>query len=917
MSEKVDLTNCDREPIHIPGSIQPHGALLVMDVDQRIIQASENAGRLLRCGEQIAVGMMLNSVIDKEDAANILQRVKAGSLHARPIYLGVIRTADQGLSFDAIVHGTADRFILELEPTDQRQSVHSEDLYRLVQTATVEFDAAESTDATLKSLALHVRQITGFDRVMVYRFDADWNGEVVAEEKRNDLEPFYGLHYPASDIPKQARELYTKNWLRFIADRDYTPSMIVPVLDPRSQQPFDMSFCVLRSVSPIHLEYLRNMGVGASMSISLVREGALWGLVACHHCTPRRVPYNIRTACELLGQVISLQATARERREVEVDMRRKRAAIEKIIQRMEVGPGYSKSLIGGADELLGLVQCGGAAVVIENEVTRVGQTPGENDIRELARRLRESGKEIFATEHLAAFIGQAKMDPVASGMLALSLTRYGHRSVMWFRPELIRTINWAGDPAKTIRKGDGDEVRLSPRGSFALWAETVRGRSIAWMPPELAAAEALRQAMAAKLLAHTDEVDLHNRSLRRTTTQTEQMLESERAARNEAERINRMKDDFVATLSHELRTPLTAIQGWAQLLRGAHRSMEDLDEGLEIIERNARAQGQMVEDLLDVSRITSGKLRLDVQPVELPKVVESAIATVQVAASAKDIRIQKMLDPMLGVTVTGDPQRLQQVLWNLLTNATKFTPRGGRIRVELRRVNSHVEINIVDSGEGISPDFLPHVFDRFRQADASYSRKHGGLGLGLAIVRNLVEMHGGTVSAESAGAGQGSTFTVSLPVRAVVANDHGDSHPLRSSGFIEAERVRLTGAKVLVVDDEPDTRELVRRILMEGDANVTTAASCPQAISILQTHRFDVLVSDIGMPGADGYQLIRELREIESQQNIPKMPAIALTAYARAEDRRKIMLAGFQMHLAKPVDPSELLAVVASLAGRV
>ena len=268
-------------------------------------------------------------------------------------------------------------------------------------------------------------------------------------------------------------------------------------------------------------------------------------------------------------------------------------------------------------------------MVVENEVTRIGQTPGEADILNLARRLRESGHELYASDDVRSFIGQAKMDPVASGLLAISLTRYGHRSVMWFRPEQVRTVNWAGDPAKSIVKGDGDDVRLSPRGSFALWKQTVSGRSVAWTAAEEAAALQFRQAMLAKLLAYTDAVDLHNRTLRRARDEKEQQLETERAARSEAERINRMKDEFVATLSHELRTPLTAIQGWAQILRAPRRSQVDMKEGLEIIERNARAQTQMVEDLLDVSRITSGKLRLDVQTVNLPTVVEAAITTVQ------------------------------------------------------------------------------------------------------------------------------------------------------------------------------------------------------------------------------------------------------------------------------------------------
>ncbi|MGN6726767.1 MAG: ATP-binding protein [Tepidisphaeraceae bacterium] len=915
MANTIDLTNCDREPIHIPGSIQPHGALLVLNTQFIVVQASQNAGALLGETAVPVVGAALDALINRDDAVEIRRRVMDGTLQVHPVYAGVVRSQAGGEFFDAIVHATGGRVVLELEPSPSSQPSGPDDLYRMVQTAIVKLRSARTTAETLHVIAKCVREITGFDRVMVYRFDDEWNGEVVAEERREELEPFLGLHYPASDIPKQARELYRKNWLRFIADRDYLASPILPEADPDSGQPLDMSFCVLRSVSPIHIEYLRNMQVGASMSISLVRDNQLWGLVACHHYSPRRVPFSVRTACELLGQVMSLEAAARERAELEADVRSKSDRIERIIERMDVGERFAQSLVHSGDDLLHLMNCGGAAVVVENEVTRIGQTPGEADILNLARRLRESGHELYASDDVRSFIGQAKMDPVASGLLAISLTRYGHRSVMWFRPEQIRTVNWAGDPAKSIVKGDGDDVRLSPRGSFALWKQTVSGRSVAWTAAEEAAALQFRQAMLAKLLAYTDAVDLHNRTLRRARDEKEQQLETERAARSEAERINRMKDEFVATLSHELRTPLTAIQGWAQILRAPRRSQVDMKEGLEIIERNARAQTQMVEDLLDVSRITSGKLRLDVQTVNLPTVVEAAITTVQVAASIKDIRIQKVLDQMSGVAVTGDPHRLQQVFWNLLSNAVKFTPKGGRIRVELKRVNSHVEVTINDSGEGIPAGFLPHVFDRFRQADATYARKHGGLGLGLAIVRNLVEMHGGTVSADSAGIGKGATFTVTLPVRAV--NTEGASDSTLPDETADDECVKLTGISALVVDDAPDTRELVRLVLDECAVKVETAASCAEAIGKLRDGKFDILISDIGMPEQDGYQLVRLLREHEQRNNLPKMPAIALTAYARAEDRRKIMLAGFQMHIAKPVEPSELIAVVASLVGRV
>jgi light-regulated signal transduction histidine kinase (bacteriophytochrome) len=751
---------------------------------------------------------------------------------------------------------------------------------------------------------------------MVYRFDPEWNGQVIAEEKRNDLEPFLGLHYPASDIPKQARELYTKNWLRFIADRDYTPSPLVPALLSHGQ-PLDLSFSVLRSVSPIHLEYLRNMGVGASMSLSLVSRGKLWGLIACHHYSPRRVPYPVRTACELLAQVMSLQVAERELSEVENETRKSNVAVARVVRAMDPGERFAESLADIGEELLAVVPSGGVAIVDDRHVLRVGQTPGEARILELVDAIGAShaAKDVFESDHVRDLVGGGTLDFVASGVLAIRPTRLGRRWVVWFRGEQVRTVHWAGDPAKTVTKGD--ESRLSPRGSFALWKQTVTGRSTAWTHSDLATVEELRLAMLAKVLAHAEELARRNVELTRTSTEKEQMLDSERAARGEAERLSRMKDEFVATLSHELRTPLTAIQGWAHLLRTTPQTSNSYDEGLEIIERNARAQTQMVEDLLDMSRITAGKLSLDVQPVQLPRVMENAISAVNMAAAAKNIRITKMLDPLLGVSVTGDPNRLQQVLWNLLNNAIKFTPRGGRVTVVLKRVSSHVEMNVSDSGVGIPAQFLPHVFDRFRQADASYARQFGGLGIGLAIVRSLVELHGGTVAVDSPGENLGTTFTVSLPVRAVARPEENEHPTTGVGGTLNCDDLNLGGVKVLVVDDEPDTRELVRRVLSECNVNVTVADCAAAALRTLESRSFDVLVSDIGMPGEDGYSLIRKVRELENRENRSKMPAMALTAYARAQDRQRIMLAGFQVHVAKPVEAAELLATVASLAGRI
>jgi PAS domain S-box-containing protein len=394
------------------------------------------------------------------------------------------------------------------------------------------------------------------------------------------------------------------------------------------------------------------------------------------------------------------------------------------------------------------------------------------------------------------------------------------------------------------------------------------------------------------------------------------LLASERAARAEAERANGMKDDFLATLSHELRTPLNSILGWAQVLKeGA--SEADMQRGFEAVERNARVQAQLIEDLLDMSRITAGTVRLDIQPVDPIPIIEAALDTVRPAAQAKQIRVEKLFDPAAG-PIYGDPSRLQQVVWNLLSNAIKFTPKSGKVQVVLERVNSHIEISVADTGIGIREEFLPFVFDRFRQADASTTRKSGGLGLGLAIVKSLVELHGGSVRVKSAGKGLGTSFSVHLPLSVVHRTGlsgermHPKAPQSESAHFKHSD---LAGLRVLVVDDEADARELIRHVLAACDANVLTASSAAEAVAIVESDRPHVLVSDIGMPDVDGYELLKTIRALGPARG-GSLPAIALTAFARSEDRTRALRAGFLVHVSKPVEPAELVATVASVAGR-
>jgi PAS domain S-box-containing protein len=462
------------------------------------------------------------------------------------------------------------------------------------------------------------------------------------------------------------------------------------------------------------------------------------------------------------------------------------------------------------------------------------------------------------------------------------------------------------DPFETVRLAkDGRRLQLSMTISPIMDASghVIGASKVARdITERKKAEEALKKAM--------EEAETANR-------ERLQLLDSEREARSQAERASRMKDEFLATLSHELRTPLNAVLGWANILRLGKRQGEELIQGLDIIERNARIQAKIIEDLLDMSRIISGKVRLDAQWIEFAAVLNESIETLRSTAQAKGVRLQAMLDLFAG-PIFGDPSRLQQVFWNLLNNAIKFTPKDGKVEVLLKRAGSEVEVTVVDTGEGIAPGFLPYVFDRFQQGDASTTRRHGGLGLGLAIVKELVELHGGTVRVESEGLGKGATFTVRLPLTAAYSEPDKENQLPEAvlPGNQPLPEVSLANIRVLVVDDEIDARDLVKMLLEMAGATVSTAGSASEAMKHILATRPDVLVCDIGMQDEDGYSLIRRLRALEKKEE-GALPAIALSAYARSEDRTKAIRSGFQNHLAKPVEPAELLAVVSSLAGRV
>ncbi|HYC71675.1 MAG TPA: PAS domain S-box protein [Opitutaceae bacterium] len=524
--------------------------------------------------------------------------------------------------------------------------------------------------------------------------------------------------------------------------------------------------------------------------------------------------------------------------------------------------------------------------------------------RDIGQRKRES-----EADSLLAAIVSSSDDAIVSKNLDGIITSWneGARRMFGYAPEEI-----IGRPVLMLLPADrkDEEPRILDRlrrGERIDHFETVRVRKNGEHFPVSLTISPVKDAAGKVIGASKIARDITE--LKRVATEREQFLQGERAARAQAEHANRMKDEFLTTISHELRTPLNAIVGWAEVLKAIAPGHEEVLNGIEVIERNARIQAQLIDDLLDLGRISSGKMTLNVEPVDLAAVVREAIGSVQHAADLKHIVIRTVLSDPSG-RLTGDVKRLRQVVWNLLANAIKFTPAHGRVTVTLARVGSQIALTVADNGRGIAAEFLPYVFERFRQADSSITRQHGGLGIGLALVKQLVELHAGTVRAESPGLGLGATFTVTLPL-AVAHPERLTAGPESGSASAPPGGVDLGGVKVLAVDDDRDSLELLRRILAARNADIRTAASVAQALDIFREFHPDVVLSDIGMPDADGYDLIRRIRGLPRGESVP---AAALTALARAEDRMRALQAGYQTHVAKPVAAAEIVAVVRSLA---
>ena len=727
--ERADLSNCDLEPIHIPASIQPHGLLMVLrEPDLTITQISENVGEYFDRSVDRVLERPLCALLDAAEFAKIRDAVTNGQWEkVNPLRLEV-----GGKPLDGIIHRHAGALILELESTTA--AARSESTQHSLRPALISLQFAQTLQALCDTVVREVRELTGFERAVLYRFHASGAGSVDSESKESFLEPYLHLHYPASDIPKQARELYLKNWLRIIPDARYAPVPIVPTLRPDTRTPLDLSLSVLRSVSPVHLEYLENMGVRASMSISLIVRDRLWGLISCaNHTAPRRIAFELRAACEVLGRLASLQIAAVEEHDAEIARAGRRDIRVALAKALRVGQVLEGAL-ANPTELMSIVNADGVAVLSGSDIQTCGVTPSLAEIDALTDWLEKSNDvNPFSTSSLSSLYPRGnEIADVASGVLTFALPGAARRRVIWFRPERVKKVNWGGDPRKSVEP-DRD-MRIHPRRSFELWKEEVRLQSAPWTIPDLEAAENFRR--------DAVEIDLER-----------QVIREQRAVR--------ARDDLVAVVSHDLRNPLGVIQMQAAILLQTVGSENEefsrrIQTSTDHIQRAVGRMNTLIRDLLDLAKLEAGRFTLQCSRCQMNELIEESLLILRPLAEAKHITLTPDLR---AEAVYADRDRIFQVLSNLVGNAIKFTPERGGINVRAEAVDTEIRVTVSDTGPGIPSDQLANVFDRYWQARRSDQE---GSGLGLFIAKGIVEAHGGKIWTE-ARAGAGATFIFILP----------------------------------------------------------------------------------------------------------------------------------------------------------
>lgn len=934
VADLVSLQSCQLEPIRRLSYIQPHGMLLTLqEPDLTILQASENGPQFLGLTGATLVGQSLQQLFPSAQVRQIVRcTAQLGPEARQSLQLkikinpepqddsgatpGTTCSSGQFRHLQATLHRSSGALLLELEPLDLEQvsPIGPAGLSPRLRAALVNLRQAKGLAGLAQTLAQEIKALTGFDRVMVYQFEVDYSGVVIAESKPSHLESYLGLHYPATDIPPEARELFYQNWLRLIPDVNYSPAAIVPAQHPLTGEVLDLSAIALRGVSSPHIQYLQNMGVAASMTLSLVDEKQLWGLVACHHYSPRYIDHATRTACEFLGQFASLELVHRQ----EQELVRYRTQVKSIQDQMHGAlvrePGLIEQVLrDNAPALLNLVQAQGMAIVLDNQLATVGQTPTQEAIWALVEWLlrQDEPEQLVFTDCLVRLYPHAEqLYPQASGLLAISiLVRQPQRQsyhLLWFRPEQVQTVNWAGKLSDAVTVNPEGELRLCPRQSFKLWQEIVRGKSFPWQPAEIEAAREMRNTLMMAVLEFS---------------QAALELAAERAAI-----ASRAKSQFLAKMSHELRTPLNAILGFTQLMHRDRTLTDEFREHLDIISRSGEHLLALINDVLEMSKIEAGQLMLVDSCFDLHRLLYAIKDMFILKAADRGLELRVERSPDLPRYVCGDEGKLRQILINLLGNAIKFT-FAGHITLRVKGYENptgglpapytlHIEVE--DTGPGIAAQDCEAIFEAFMQTDRG--RYMHGTGLGLSISRQFARLMEGDITVQSL-LGQGSTFTCRVQLTTTEAVDVLPTEALRYVSGLAPEQPAY---RILVVEDNPENCQLLVKLLEAIGFEVCAVENGADAIALYQEWHPHLICMDIQMPQMNGYEATRHIRQLEQQpQSLssashsrpPHTKIIALTANAFAEDQDASLKAGCDDFVAKPFSEAGLLDCIARHLG--
>jgi two-component system, chemotaxis family, sensor kinase Cph1 len=751
--QTINLTNCDREPIHIPGAIQPHGVLLVLEAStMNIIQVSNNTKELIDRQPEDLLNKPLSDLLDLKQINSIKECLTGDFENINPLQIS-IECQKKHLQFDGIIHQSDRAILLELESKTSNSENDFFNFYKKIKVALGKIQIAATLEEMCQVVVEEIRKITGFDRVMIYQLHPEEAGKVIAEDKLDSEISYLNLQYPSTDIPQQARQLYTLNWLRLIPNADYQPATLIPLNNPLTGRALDLSLSVLRSVSPIHLEYMHNMGVTASMSISLIQDRKLWGLIACHHSSPKHVSFNIRTACEFIGQVMSLELVNKlANRDLDYKMRLKSLQTS-FVESLSRSSNLLDGLIEIEPSLPSLVSANGAVVCLGDRTRTIGQTPPQAALAPLLDWLKPHLQHnTYHTECLSKIYPKAEeFKAIASGLLALEISKINSSYILWFRPEVLQTINWGGDPNKPAQLRSDGTMRLSPRKSFQLWQERVSGHSLPWKSCEIEAILELRSLIVGIVLRQADALASMNLELKRS---------------------NEELDSFAYIASHDLKEPLRGIHNYANFLMEDYGEIleEDGTSKLQTLVRLTQRMEDLLNSLLHFSRL--GRSETIRKKVNLNELVQQAIATLTIARpqNSVEFRIPRPLP-----IVECDRAQINELFTNLISNSIKYNDKDrkwveiGFLETEDRETFSlssrPITFYVRDNGIGISQEYFEQIFQIFRRLHGR-DEFGGGTGAGLTIARKIVERHGGKMWVESQ-LDRGSTFYFTLAGEAI------------------------------------------------------------------------------------------------------------------------------------------------------